>query len=307
VQTPVEAPAPARRAARPTVRKAPVRSAHDVRPTRKPALARAARVAPDPEVTQPATASVVWLNRQLPDPTPPSRRLRRTFVRTLVQAAGRDWPLELAVVRVQGAGGRVMASASTLRTLAGRIADLKGQGKDDWQAAVALFGDTTAADRVAALAHYYRAVGTETLVQGLHASKARLGRRLLADPRATIYEGGRDDIAAGRVNERVLAVVAYLADSFGSVEVTSLVSGHRLYARPRVISAHVYGDAVDVGALGGVTIAGHQEPGGLAEQAVRDLLLLPAEVEPRQVISLLGLGGPSFAEADHADHIHVGF
>jgi hypothetical protein len=109
------------------------------------------------------------------------------------------------------------------------------------------------------------------------------------------------------VNVRVLAAIAYLADTFGSVDVSSLVRGHRLYARPRVISAHVYGDAVDVAALGGNSIAGHQEPGGLTEDAVRALLLLPAEVEPRQIISLLGLGGPSFAEPDHADHVHVGF
>jgi hypothetical protein len=28
---------------------------------------------------------------------------------------------------------------------------------------------------------------------------------------------------------------------------------------------------------------------------------------PRQVISLLGMGGPSFPMGDHHDHIHVGF
>ena len=40
---------------------------------------------------------------------------------------------------------------------------------------------------------------------------------------------------------------------------------------------------------------------------MRDVLLLPAEMRPRQVISLLGLGGPSFPLSDHGDHIHVGF
>jgi hypothetical protein len=40
---------------------------------------------------------------------------------------------------------------------------------------------------------------------------------------------------------------------------------------------------------------------------VRDLLLLPAEVMPRQIISLLGMGGPSFPMADHYNHIHLGF
>jgi hypothetical protein len=30
-------------------------------------------------------------------------------------------------------------------------------------------------------------------------------------------------------------------------------------------------------------------------------------VAPAQIISLLELGGPTLAMADHADHIHVGF
>jgi hypothetical protein len=28
---------------------------------------------------------------------------------------------------------------------------------------------------------------------------------------------------------------------------------------------------------------------------------------PRQIISLLGMGGPSFPMADHYNHIHLGF
>jgi len=102
-------------------------------------------------------------------------------------------------------------------------------------------------------------------------------------------------------------VIAYLRESFGQVTVSSLISGHRLYARPGVISAHIPGHAVDIADLGGTSIQGHQEPGGLTERAVREILLLPAELMPRQVISLLGMGGPSFPLADHADHIHVGY
>jgi hypothetical protein len=246
---------------------------------------------------------MIWLNRA-PDPTPAGRRLTRPFVRELVRAAGRDWPLELALLRVRSGDAKV-PHRRAVRALAGRFSTVKVNG--DWPTALALTGSSAAADRAVALAHYYRAVGDETLITGLASSRARLGRRLLADPRVTLTAQGRGDIAAGRVNERVLAVIGYLADTFGSVEVTSLVTGHRLYARPRVVSAHVYGEAVDVAALGGVSIAGHQKVGGITEQAVRDLLYLPAEDEPRQIISLLGLGGPSFALADHADHIHIGF
>jgi hypothetical protein len=91
------------------------------------------------------------------------------------------------------------------------------------------------------------------------------------------------------------------------VTVSCLISGHRLYARPGVISAHIYGLAADISELAGTSITGHQQPGSVTEHAVRDLLFLPPEVLPKQVISLLGLGGPSFPLANHYDHIHVGY
>jgi hypothetical protein len=40
---------------------------------------------------------------------------------------------------------------------------------------------------------------------------------------------------------------------------------------------------------------------------VKNILALPAELQAKQVISLLGLGGPSFPLANHDDHIHVGY
>lgn len=39
----------------------------------------------------------------------------------------------------------------------------------------------------------------------------------------------------------------------------------------------------------------------------KQLLRLQGTMRPHQIISLLQLGGPTVAMADHADHIHVGF
>jgi hypothetical protein len=64
---------------------------------------------------------------------------------------------------------------------------------------------------------------------------------------------------------------------------------------------------VDISAVAGIPIAGHQQPGGITEQTVRRLLALPDWLRPKQVISLLSLGGPSFALPDHWNHIHVGY
>ncbi|HVM16227.1 MAG TPA: hypothetical protein VM290_01425 [Gaiellaceae bacterium] len=251
----------------------------------------------------------VWLHRALPDPTPPSLRLSPQLAKRLQQTARRndlDWAYLLAVLRADGRRVSTPARLPTLAETAARLQRLRAND-DPWGAALAIHGRTPAADRAVALARYYRAVGIRALVRGLQAERRALAKRLLADDRVQVYGGGRDDVAADRVDVRVLALLAYLAESYGQVTVSSLVTGHRLFARPGVVSAHVYGHAVDIAALGGRAIAGNSQPGGLTEQAVRDILLLPAEVLPRQVISLLGLGGPSFPLGDHGDHIHVGF
>jgi hypothetical protein len=134
-----------------------------------------------------------------------------------------------------------------------------------------------------------------------------LETRVLNDSRLGIYGGGRDDVAQNHVDVRVLAVMEYLAETFGRVTVSCLIAGHGEWARPGVVSAHIYGRAVDVAALSGVPMYGHQQPGSITERAVKALLLLPDELRPAQVISLIGMGGPSLALANHYDHIHVGF
>jgi hypothetical protein len=268
-----------------------------------------------PERTQPLDAeaslpgATVWLYQAAPDPTPPAARLRLHFARELVaysRSAGVDWALVLAVLRTQGHNGRVPASPGQLKTLSLKLARLGGRA-NGWAAALALTRETTFADRTVALRHYYRAVGMPSLVYGLLSQKRDLEDRVLHDPRVLIYSGGRNDVATHKVDVRVLAAMLYLADTFHQVTVSCLISGHGLYARPGVVSAHIYGRAMDVSALGGTSIYGHQQPGGVTEQGVRSLLMLPPGLLPAQIISLLGLGGPSFPLANHYDHIHVGY
>jgi hypothetical protein len=245
----------------------------------------------------------------LPDPTPPSRRLTEQFAHELAasaQAEHVDWALVLGVLRARGELGAAPATRGQLRALGQTLAQA-GAREQPWAAALTATGDTATADSAVAIAHLNRALGLPALVRGLEWAREPLGARLLRDKRVTIYDGGRADIESGRVDVRLLALIAYLTEAYGSIDVSCLISGHRLYARPGVISAHIYGLAVDIGALGGTSILGHQEPGGITERAVRSILLLPAELRPRQVISLLGLGGPSFPLADHDDHIHVGY
>jgi hypothetical protein len=261
----------------------------------------------DPEADVDGFFATIWLHRPLPDPTPPAKRLTPAFASALARearAAGVDWALLLGVLRARGFDSSAMRIAP-VRSTARRLADL-GARRNALQALSRYGGDAFATEAYA-LRNYNRGVGLRSLVDGFEASKGRLQRVVLHDNRLLIYPGGRLDIAMGRVDVRVLVLLRYLAEFHGQVTVSSLISGHRLYARPGVISAHVYGLAVDIAALNGRSIYGNQERGGLTERAVRNILHLPSELQAKQVISLLGLGGPSFPLADHDDHIHVGY
>jgi hypothetical protein len=159
----------------------------------------------------------------------------------------------------------------------------------------------------------YRANGENVLREGptvgqiLLLSKPLLQQRVLADERIEIYECGRADISAGQIDRRVLAALAYLAESGLSPTVTSLRCGHSYHTKSGNVSEHSSGNAVDISRVNGIPVLGHQEPGSVADQAVRRLMLLQGTMVPHQVISLFEIGGPTLAMADHADHIHVGF
>jgi hypothetical protein len=149
--------------------------------------------------------------------------------------------------------------------------------------------------------------GGRTIGQTLLLPKSLLQQRVLADSRIDIYPCGRADIAAGVIDRRVLAVLEYLAESGLSPTVSSLKCGHGYRTKSGNVSEHSSGNAVDISKVNGIPILGHQEPGGIADQTVRRLLLLQGTTAPHQVISLLQLGGATLAMGDHADHIHVGF
>jgi hypothetical protein len=253
--------------------------------------------------------ATIWLHRTLPDPTPVSRRLTPGFAGRLLRTANRehvDWAVVLAALRVSHRLGREPATRAELTRLSRQLARLNAN-EDAWKAFLAMSGRTGFADRATAAMRYNRAVGLRALVTGLQAAKPALEESVLFDARIDMYPGGAGDVASGRINVRVLALLRYLAEAHGQVTVSSLKSGHGFFARPGVPSAHMYGLAVDISGLEGRSIMGNQAPGGLTERAVRNILLVPMELRPNQVISLLGLGGPSFPLEDHHDHIHVGY
>jgi hypothetical protein len=163
----------------------------------------------------------------------------------------------------------------------------------------------------------YRASGRNALYGGdgdsfsvgqvLLLPKPLLEKRVLSDERIDVYGCGRRDIRSGQIDRRVLATLAFMAESGLRPTVTSLKCGHGFYTSSGNVSHHSSGNAVDIAKVNGIPILGHQDDGSIAEQSVKRLMHLQGTMQPDQIISLLDLGGPTVSMRDHNDHIHVGF
>jgi hypothetical protein len=160
----------------------------------------------------------------------------------------------------------------------------------------------------------YRADGKNPLSEDLGGagvlllSKEELQKRVLADKALDIYECGREDIATGQIDRRVLAVLEYLVSKGYRLTITSLKCGHSIMSSSGYVSEHSSGDAVDIAVIDGVPVTGHQGPGTLTDQLIRNVLQLQGTMHPHQVISLEDLPGEtSFALPDHYDHVHIGY
>lgn len=139
-------------------------------------------------------------------------------------------------------------------------------------------------------------------------SKEALQKRVLDNEKLEIYECGRDDIASGRIDRRILALLEYLTVKGYDLGVTSLQCGHGLLTTSGNVSEHTTGTAVDIPVINGAPVTGNQGPGSVTDELLHTILQLQGTMHPHQLISLQDLPGPtSFAMADHYDHVHVGY
>ncbi|HWI72145.1 MAG TPA: lytic murein transglycosylase, partial [Baekduia sp.] len=140
-------------------------------------------------------------------------------------------------------------------------------------------------------------------------SKESLQKRVLDDSRIQIYDCGRTDIKAGNIDRRVLATLEFLSASGLKPTVSALECGHSLMTASGNVSEHSTGSAVDIAAINGIPILGHQGDGSITDMTIRRLLTLQGTMKPHQIISLMTFDGTdnTLSLPDHADHIHVGF
>ncbi|QXC60636.1 hypothetical protein KSP35_20305 [Aquihabitans sp. G128] len=132
-----------------------------------------------------------------------------------------------------------------------------------------------------------------------------LAAEVLQSPRLEMSDSARWDVAAGRIDQRILQLVLDLSAT-KSLSITVFASGHptNVFGESSV-SNHTQGRGVDIWAVDGKPVAGSQ-PDGPAHEVAASALAAGA-TELGAPWDLDGPGGPSFTNALHADHLHIAY
>ena len=165
----------------------------------------------------------------------------------------------------------------------------------------------------------YRAAGVDpffgpnaknpTIGQILLMSKEQLQDRVLQDPNVQIYPCGRRDIEDGAIDRRILAVIEFLSASGLKPDVTGLKCGHTSNGSDGVDDAGKTGESVDISAINGIPVQGHQGAGSITDVTVRRLLTLQGAMQPDEIVSMMSYKGQPTALSlpDHANRIQIAY
>jgi membrane-bound lytic murein transglycosylase B len=140
-------------------------------------------------------------------------------------------------------------------------------------------------------------------------SKSELQSSVLADPGIQLDACGRKDIAAGAVDRRVLGVLEFLSRSGLQPTVAALRCARSRDTAGGRVFEDFDGAAVEITAVNGISIAGHQGPGTITDTTIRALLTLGGQFAPHRIVSLMQYPkAPStLARAGDWDRIRIGF
>ena len=140
-------------------------------------------------------------------------------------------------------------------------------------------------------------------------SKSQLELAVLADPGIELDAHARHEISSGAIDRRVLAVLAFMSRSGLKPTVQALHRGSKLSIAARRGADAETGGAVDISAVNGIPIAGHEGAGSIADSTIRTLLALQGEFVPSRIVSLMKYpdAANTLATTAHADAIQIDF
>jgi hypothetical protein len=221
-----------------------------------------------------------------------------------LHASGAESSLPQAIWSYNHAGWYVDQVIDRARTFAGLpdelVAVLTRQG----------FSDTASIkDKLGKKSYLEPDAKLEYPGQALLLDDHALRHAILHDDEIQMYGCGRQDIIDNRIDDRVLATLEFLRLYKFDPTISALECGHSFLTTSGNVSEHSSGDAVDIAAINGTSILGHQGPDSITDDVVRRLLQLQGLTDPHQIITLMTYPGEdnTLALPDHANHIHIGF
>jgi membrane-bound lytic murein transglycosylase B len=140
-------------------------------------------------------------------------------------------------------------------------------------------------------------------------SKSELQRSVLSDPGVQLDACGRRDVAEGAIDRRALGVLEFLSRSGLQPTVGALQCAHGRTTPTGPVFEHFAGGALDITAINGIPIAGHQGPGTVTDATIRALLTLPRQFVPHRILSLMEYphAPNTFARTADWNRIRIGF
>lgn len=128
---------------------------------------------------------------------------------------------------------------------------------------------------------------------------------LLRNPHVALTPQARADLEAGVVDQRLVSLLAWIAQRH-SIAITVFKTGHSKYTRSGNVSLHYGGTAADIFFVDGRPVSVNNTG---ARRLVLELASVQGELRPDELGHPFGaIGFPGgFTDADHRDHIHVGY
>jgi cell wall-associated NlpC family hydrolase len=127
---------------------------------------------------------------------------------------------------------------------------------------------------------------------------------LLDNKNVVLDQDGVNDIKAGRIDPRVVAVLTKLSEDH-KITVSCMCSDHPTFTTGGSVSNHHHGRGVDIAAIDGMPV---NAANPLAREVATELSALDPSYRPNEIGTPWPISGPGyFTDADHNDHLHVGF
>jgi cell wall-associated NlpC family hydrolase len=146
--------------------------------------------------------------------------------------------------------------------------------------------------------------GGELAAAGPAGSASPQLEALLANPNLELPGAARADLASGRVDPRLVAVLSELTNEH-KIKLSVIITGHDKYSSSGSVSNHFVGRGLDIASVDGEIVRASSIKSRELAEALTDL---PESIKPTEVGTPWPIDAPGFfTDGAHQDHLHLAF